>query len=161
MQFVPWFWDSARKHRISPKFVQFGPARDKTKPVKIFRPHSNFQPVPWSNNSPRRFLYRCDPKNLLMLPSFPASRRQQLRLLPATPAPAHRESHGYFPMSEPTPCTLLDATRMPWSLLDGRSRVVTASDMSLLPYSSLLQPPHRRCPPCHLRVPRRRCVNPL
>ncbi|KXG38603.2 hypothetical protein SORBI_3001G257650 [Sorghum bicolor] len=138
-------------------------AQPETKPnrSKYFGPIQISSPFHSPTTAHEGFSIGSDPKNLLTLPSFPASRRQQLRLLPVTPAPVHRESHGYFPTSELTPCTLLDATRMPWSLLDGRSRVVTASDMSLLPYSSLLQPAHRRCPPCHLRVPRRRCVNPL
>jgi hypothetical protein len=35
-----------------PNFTHFGPARDKTVPLKIFRPDSNFQPVLWPNKKP-------------------------------------------------------------------------------------------------------------
>lgn len=58
------FWDSAPIDRISPKFVQFDPARDITKLVKIFQPYSNSQPVLWPNNTLRMFLHQYGIKKL-------------------------------------------------------------------------------------------------
>jgi hypothetical protein len=59
-------------------------------------------------------------------------RCQQLHLRSTPPAPALLQppwEPWLLPTSELTPCTLLDATHVPWPRLDARRRTVTASDV--------------------------------
>ena len=68
-----------------------------------------------------------------------------------TPGAAHREIHSYFSTSELTPCTLLDATRVPWHTVS-----VTASDACTSPAATTASslpslPP--ACSPSALREP--------
>jgi hypothetical protein len=108
------FWDSARKDRISAKFVQFGLAREKLEPAKIFRPNLNFEPTLWSSNSPQTLVQvqkRANPslhqrKQLLpppeVLAPFPtasstavaAACRRRLRRERSAPLPDTRDHTG-------------------------------------------------------------------
>ena len=82
---------------------------------------------------------------------FLASRRRRQHSLLLAACAGTLQPRGCFLTSELAPRTLLDATHMPWLLLDAHRHAVSASKASFVPSAPparLLPQSRRCCPPC-------------